>query len=178
MEQEFQDGLIISSGQNIDITEIWQKALNVISSSKNISSVVFDVWIETLEPVEIKGNTFVLATPSISSKKRLMLNMLLVQQKNNSKKKNHKKKRVSQKNLFALLSTQNILLILLLLEVQTNLLRRRQKLLQTIPLENTILSLFMVELGLGKPTFFTRLEITSMKPDLNLTLFMSHVTSL
>ena len=72
MEQEFQDGLIISSGQNIDITEIWQKALNVISSSKNISSVVFDVWIETLEPVEIKGNTFVLATPSISSKKRLM----------------------------------------------------------------------------------------------------------
>ena len=72
MEQEFQDGLIISSGQNIDITEIWKKALNVISSSKNISSVVFDVWIETLEPVEIKGNTFVLATPSISSKKRLM----------------------------------------------------------------------------------------------------------
>jgi len=72
MEEKLNDNLIIASGQNVSVQTVWDNALRQISLSQNISAVVYDVWIATLEPVEIKGNAFVLATPSISSKKRLM----------------------------------------------------------------------------------------------------------
>lgn len=71
MEQEFTDDLIIASGKNIDINEIWKKALELLQTSKKISQVAYEVWIVTLEPVDIKGNTFVLSAPSISHKKRI-----------------------------------------------------------------------------------------------------------
>ncbi len=71
MEQEFTDDLIIASGKNVDINEIWKKALEILQTSKKISQVAYEVWIVTLEPVDIKGNTFVLSAPSISHKKRI-----------------------------------------------------------------------------------------------------------
>lgn len=64
--------IIISSGQNVNINEIWEKATNLIANK--MTSVSYDVWIATLEPVELKGTTLVLATPSLSSKKVLVKN--------------------------------------------------------------------------------------------------------
>ena len=66
MEQEFTDDLIIASGNNIDIKEIWKKALEILQTSKKISQVSYDVWVVNLDPVDIKGNTFVLNAQSIS----------------------------------------------------------------------------------------------------------------
>lgn len=71
MEQEFKDDLIIASGKNIDIKEIWSNALRLLQTSKKISQVAYEVWILTLEPVDIKGNCFVLSAQSISHKKRI-----------------------------------------------------------------------------------------------------------
>ena len=45
--------------------------LTLTPFENKITAVSFDVWINTIEPVEIKGNTLVLATPSSSSKKVL-----------------------------------------------------------------------------------------------------------
>ena len=61
---------ILSSNQNVNIKEIWQKATALIC--KQMSTLSFEVWVETLEPVELKGSTFVLATPSKSSKNVLL----------------------------------------------------------------------------------------------------------
>lgn len=72
MEQEFTDDLIIASGNNIDIKEIWKKALEILQTSKKISQVSYDVWVVNLDPVDIKGNTFVLNAQSISQKKRIV----------------------------------------------------------------------------------------------------------
>jgi len=69
MEEE---DFIISSSQNININEIWDKAMDLISNK--LTAVSFDVWIKTIEPVELKGNCLVLATPSTSSKKVLKNN--------------------------------------------------------------------------------------------------------
>lgn len=71
MEQEFRDDLIIASGKNIDINEIWSNALRILQTSKKISQVAYEVWIETLEPVDVKGNCFVLSAQSISHQKRM-----------------------------------------------------------------------------------------------------------
>lgn len=63
MENTHDNDFISSS--NIDVNEIWQEILEEIA--KNISSVSFDVWIQTLELVDIKENTIILATPTKSS---------------------------------------------------------------------------------------------------------------
>lgn len=60
---------ISSSTQGINVNEVWQHATKLIE--ERVSPVVFDVWVKTLEPIEMKGNTLVLATPSKSSKNAL-----------------------------------------------------------------------------------------------------------
>lgn len=54
---------------DLNLNKIWQEALQEIA--KNISAISFDVWIKSLDVVDLKGNTLVLATPSTSSKKTL-----------------------------------------------------------------------------------------------------------
>ncbi len=58
------------SSTNIDISEIWQETLEEIA--KNTSAFSFDVWIKTLEIVDIKENTIVLETSTKSSKDLLL----------------------------------------------------------------------------------------------------------
>lgn len=48
------------------ISDVWQKVLDEISTK--LSTVTFDVWIKTLKPVELKGNTLVVSSPSLTSK--------------------------------------------------------------------------------------------------------------
>jgi len=69
MEKE---DFISSSIQTIDINDIWEQAKKLIE--KKLAGVSFDVWITTIEPVELKGNCLILATPSTSSKKVLKNN--------------------------------------------------------------------------------------------------------
>ena len=54
------------STTNIDLFEIWPNILDEIA--KTTSSISFDVWIKTLEPVDIKENVLVISTPTKSSK--------------------------------------------------------------------------------------------------------------
>jgi chromosomal replication initiator protein len=54
------------STTNIDINEIWTNILDEVA--KNISMISFDVWIKSLEVVDIKENILVLSTPTKSSK--------------------------------------------------------------------------------------------------------------
>ena len=61
---------ITASGRNININEIWEEATALIAGK--IATISYDVWIDTLEPVELKGTTLILATPSLSSKKVLV----------------------------------------------------------------------------------------------------------
>lgn len=70
MSQEFDQDYILSSGQNIDVNNIWEQAKKVLEGQ--MTSISFDVWINTITPVEMKGNSLVLATPSVSSKKMLL----------------------------------------------------------------------------------------------------------
>ena len=70
MSQDFDQDYILSSGQNIDVNNIWELAKKVLEGQ--MTSISFDVWINTITPVEMKGNSLVLATPSVSSKKMLM----------------------------------------------------------------------------------------------------------
>ena len=70
MSQEFNQDYIISSSQNIDINQIWEDAKKILA--EKMTAISFDVWINTISPVEIKGNALVLATPSLSSKKMLL----------------------------------------------------------------------------------------------------------
>ena len=60
-EQNFID----SSNIQVDLSTIWENAKNYVSTQ--VSGVSYDVWIETLEPIDLKGNTLVLGTPSTSS---------------------------------------------------------------------------------------------------------------
>lgn len=69
MEKE---DFIVANSQTLNINDIWEKAMALISNK--LTAVSFDVWIKTIEPVELKGNCLVLATPSISSKKVLQKN--------------------------------------------------------------------------------------------------------
>ena len=56
----------------VNLNKIWQEALEEIS--KNVSIVSFDVWIKTLEVVDLKDNTLILATNSKSGKQTLTKN--------------------------------------------------------------------------------------------------------
>ena len=57
------------SSANIDIDLLWQNILEEVA--KTVSTLTFDVWIKTLEFEDLKENTIVLSTPTISSKKVL-----------------------------------------------------------------------------------------------------------
>lgn len=57
------------STTNIDMDEIWASILDEIA--KVVSILSFDVWIRTLELVDIKENVLVLSTPTKSSKNTL-----------------------------------------------------------------------------------------------------------
>lgn len=54
------------STTNVDLEEIWPCILEEIA--KKVSTISFDVWIKTLEIVDIKENVLVLSTPTKSSK--------------------------------------------------------------------------------------------------------------
>ncbi len=54
------------STTNVSLAEIWPEILEEIA--KNTSTISFDVWIKTLEIVDIKENILVLSTPTKSSK--------------------------------------------------------------------------------------------------------------
>lgn len=54
------------STTNVSLSEIWPDILDEIA--KNTSTISFDVWIKTLEIVDIKENVLVLSTPTKSSK--------------------------------------------------------------------------------------------------------------
>lgn len=58
------------SSTNIDMDEIWSNILDEIS--KVVSTLSFDVWIRTLELVDIKENVLVVSTPTRSSKNTLI----------------------------------------------------------------------------------------------------------
>lgn len=58
------------SSTNIDIEEIWQETLEEIA--KNTSAFSYDVWIKTLEIVDIKENTIVVETSTKSSRDLLL----------------------------------------------------------------------------------------------------------
>ena len=53
----------------IDIQNIWKEAKYLLEPK--ISAVSYDVWIKSIEPIDLKGNTLVLSTPSFSSQKFL-----------------------------------------------------------------------------------------------------------
>ncbi len=53
----------------LNLNKIWQEAMEEIG--KHLSIVSFDVWIKTLDVVDIKDNTLVLATTSKSAKQTL-----------------------------------------------------------------------------------------------------------
>lgn len=55
---------------NIDLNNLWQDILEEIS--KNISALSFDVWIKSLEVIDLKGNTLVLATSTKSTQSMLL----------------------------------------------------------------------------------------------------------
>lgn len=60
-------------GENhLNINKIWQEALEEIA--KSVSIVSFDVWIKTLEVVDLKDNTLVLATSSNSGRQTILKN--------------------------------------------------------------------------------------------------------
>ena len=50
--------------------EIWSKALEVLQ--KNVSTISYDLWIKSLEPVDIKNGVFYLSTTSETAKQRIM----------------------------------------------------------------------------------------------------------
>ena len=60
------------SENELNIGKIWQEALEEIA--KSVSIVSFDVWIKTLEVVDIKDNTLVLATTSNSGRQTIIKN--------------------------------------------------------------------------------------------------------
>lgn len=60
------------STTNIDINVLWQNAMEEIS--KNISIFSFDVWIKSLEVVDVKENTIVLLASTNDTKSRLLKN--------------------------------------------------------------------------------------------------------
>ncbi len=64
------DNSVLISTTNIDLNVLWHDALEEIS--KNVSALTFDVWIKSLEVVDLKGNTIVLATSTKDTQGRLL----------------------------------------------------------------------------------------------------------
>ena len=67
-----QNDLIVSHAQSKDVEEIWEEAK--LSISKDMSALSFDVWIKSLEPLEIVDNTFILCASSASGKNVILKN--------------------------------------------------------------------------------------------------------
>ena len=63
---EENNNLIVSGENDIDIKAVWDECLPIIS--KDVAAISYDVWIKSLLPLELKGNSLVLGTPSASSK--------------------------------------------------------------------------------------------------------------
>ena len=60
------------STTNIDLNTLWQDAMEEIS--KEVTALSFDVFIKSLEILDIKGNTVILATGTKDTKARLLKN--------------------------------------------------------------------------------------------------------
>ena len=54
----------------MDIKEIWAQALVKLQSE--VSTISYDLWIKSLEPIDFKNNIFYLSTTSETAKQRLM----------------------------------------------------------------------------------------------------------
>lgn len=61
-----------SEESDLNLNKIWQEALQEII--KSVSATSFDVWIKTLDVVDLKGNTLVLETSSNTARKALVNN--------------------------------------------------------------------------------------------------------
>ena len=48
---------------------IWNKSLDILQ--KNVTAVSFDLWIKSLEPVDVKNNVLYLSTTSETAKQRI-----------------------------------------------------------------------------------------------------------
>ena len=59
-----------------ELKDIWNLVLNLIE--KEVTAVSFDLWIKTLEPLEIKRDKLVLLSPSTTAKTQLLKNHSLV----------------------------------------------------------------------------------------------------
>ncbi|MCK9574387.1 MAG: chromosomal replication initiator protein DnaA [Clostridia bacterium] len=53
-----------------ELKDIWNLVLNLIE--KEVTAVSFDLWIKTLEPLEIKGDKLILLSPSTTAKTQLI----------------------------------------------------------------------------------------------------------
>lgn len=60
------------SSTNIDIHKLWHDAMEEIS--KNVSALTFDVWIKSLDVVDIVENKIILSTTTADTKARLLKN--------------------------------------------------------------------------------------------------------
>jgi len=69
---EKNDELIMPLAKERDVKSIWEEAK--LSISKDMSALSFDVWIQSLEPVEIVDNLFVLLASSASGKNVIIKN--------------------------------------------------------------------------------------------------------
>ena len=52
------------------LNEIWDKALNILQ--KEVTAVSFDLWIKSLEPIELKDGVLLLSTTSETAKNRVL----------------------------------------------------------------------------------------------------------
>lgn len=57
---------------NLDLESLWSNILDEIS--KNVSIYAYDIWIKSLEVVDLKENTLVIATGTRSAKEKLLKN--------------------------------------------------------------------------------------------------------
>lgn len=57
---------------NLDINTLWSDILDEIA--KNVSSYAYDIWIKSLEVVDLKENTLVIATGTKSAREKLLKN--------------------------------------------------------------------------------------------------------
>lgn len=60
----------MKKGSTMDKQEIWAEALVKIQSE--VSTISYDLWIKSLEPIDFKNNIFYLSTTSETAKQRLM----------------------------------------------------------------------------------------------------------
>ena len=69
---ENDNDLIIPKAQETNVDAVWEEAKLAIS--RDMSALSFDVWIKSLEPVEIVDNSFVLCASSASGKSVIIKN--------------------------------------------------------------------------------------------------------